>query len=43
MIVVRNINIQLIINISIGDRDVLIVNDITVVTNNCQYHYIFAF
>ena len=40
MIVVRNINIQLIINISIGDRDVIIVTDIAVVTNNYQYHYL---
>ena len=35
MIDIRNINIQFVINITIGDRDVIIVTDIAVVTNNC--------
>ena len=34
MIVIRNINIQFVIDITIGDRDVIIVTDIAVVTNN---------
>ena len=40
MIVIRNMNIYISTNICIGDRDVIISTDITVVTNNCQYHYL---
>ena len=33
-------NVYILTTICVGDRDVSIVADVTVVTNNCQYHYL---